>query len=220
MTIQFITFGVSDYFKFYYICILLPAILINLTWTFLDIIDQDTFREFGAFRFFRVIIIVLQFNEARFIIESKLHTPYCTKTFPLHNKINKILIKLQNRILDEDIKEEIKYCTELVNKIKQTPSTLLNIQKKGKNNHEFLINASVLAKHKRRDSYHIRQMIKDKVERHDFEGELMLIPNVNKILQKVDQYDFDILALKNATNGNEIITISTFLLNKHNLFVT
>lgn len=219
MGIHFIIYGIKNYFKFYYNWILLPAISIHLTWTSLDIIDKDNFRELGAFRFFRVIIIVLQFNEARFIIESKFYIPYCTKTVPSQNKINKILIRLHHKVSDKDLKEEIEHCTKLVSRIKELPFSHTKNSHKSKNNREFLINSSVLREHKRLDSYHIQQMIKDKVERHDFEGELLLTSKVKKILQKVGQFKFDIFELSNATNGNELITVSTFLLNRHNLFV-
>jgi len=220
MIFHLIVFGAQTFFTFYYNWLLLPTILTHLIWTFLDIMDRGQFRELGAFRFLRVIIIVLEFNEARFIIESKFLTPYCTKTVPLQNKINKILLNLQNKIPDREVKEEIEYCSELVKRIKMLPSSYQNTQKSNKNNQEFLINSSVLAKHKRRDSYHVRQMIKDKVERQNFNSELMLTTRVKKLLQKVDQFEFDMFELSNATNGNELITVSTFLLlNKHNLFV-
>jgi len=63
-------------------------------------------------------------------------------------------------------------------------------------------------------------LLKDKVERYDFDDALMLTPKVKKILGKVETFEFDTFELSNATGGNEMITLSTFLLNKHNLFVT
>lgn len=47
----------------------------------------------------------------------------------------------------------------------------------------------------------------------------MLTQKVTSILSKVEDYEFDTFELYNATNGNELTTLSTFLLNKHNLFV-
>ena len=63
---------------------------------------------------------------------------------------------------------------------------------------------------KRRDSYNIRQAIKDKVLKHDFESELALTSKVISILEGVNDFEFDILELNKATGGNEMTVLSNF----------
>lgn len=83
----------------------------------------------------------------------------------------------------------------------------------------FCINSSVVAKNKRRNSYNIRKAIKDKVEKYDFDSEIELTDTVKALLHDIQEYEFDMFELSKATNGNEMIVLSTYLLNKHNLFV-
>lgn len=90
---------------------------------------------------------------------------------------------------------------------------------KMKINDEFSLNSSASSKSTRRDSYQIRKAIKDKVDKYDFESEIILTPKVKQILTGVQEFEFDIFELNKATNGNEMIVLSTYLLNKHNLFV-
>ena len=39
-------------------------------------------------------------------------------------------------------------------------------------------------------------------------------------LKRVDKYDFDIFALRELTNGNELITLLPYVLARHGLFAT
>ena len=84
---------------------------------------------------------------------------------------------------------------------------------------EFSINSSSSTKTKHRDSYEIRKQIKNKVSKYDFETELALTPKIKKILEGAQDYEFDMFELNKASFGNEMIVLSTHLLNKHNLFV-
>lgn len=55
--------------------------------------------------------------------------------------------------------------------------------------------------------------------KYDFESELALKPKVKTLLEEVNDFEFDILKLNKATGGNEMIVLSTHLMQKHNLFV-
>lgn len=84
---------------------------------------------------------------------------------------------------------------------------------------EFSINSSSSTKTKHRDSYEIRKQIKRKVSKYDFETELAITQKIKKILEGAQDYEFDMFELNKASFGNEMIVLSTYLLNKHDLFV-
>jgi len=136
IVIHLIFHGVKSFINFYYNLVLLPTILILFIWTLLDIIDKDEFRELGAFRFLRVLVIVLKFNESREIIESNFSSNP-NRNAPIQKQINKMLSKLHNKVLDQDVKDEIEHCAELINRIKTRPSSQQNIQSKANSNNQF-----------------------------------------------------------------------------------
>ncbi|CAI2387561.1 unnamed protein product [Moneuplotes crassus] len=190
-------------FSIYYSGVMVPVILVLAVWTVLDMIDEEEFRELGAYRFCRVILIILKFDETKFIIHS-----HCGKYLP--------------RILN-DIPELGKGDKELYpqgSKFKTVPTIHQDWVSKCSKEDHFCINSSVLNIHKRRDSYHIRHKIKDKVAKYDFDKELLLTRKTKNIMQNVGKFEFDMFELNKATNGNELAILSSFLLNKHNLFVT
>jgi hypothetical protein len=210
-------------FNYYlnYVCI--PTILALLIWTLLDIIDKDEFRELGAFRFLRVLMIILKFNEIRFVTDIRIFNVFTNiNNTPVHTKINKILDTIQTTITSHEVKEQIDICKSLLKQMTgyqssgSGPATILNeIQAID----EFGINASSVSWNKRRDSYNIRQKIKDVVLKYDFEGELALTPKIRTILEGVNDFEFNVLELSKATGGNEMTVLTTYLMAKHNLYV-
>lgn len=125
---------------------------------------------------------------------------------------------IQNKVPDTSVKAEIDICKSLVSQIKCQSVDSPKARKSLKNT-EFCLNKAAIAKNKRRDSYNIRQVIKDKVQRYNFEADLCLTPKIEQILSNVEEFEFDTFELSKATGGNEMTVLSTFLLNKHNLFV-
>ena len=91
ITISVIAFGPKNVFSYYINFVLILTIVTLLTWTLLDTIDNDEFRELGAFRFLRVLMIVFKFNETRFIMELRLTNIFTNISTPVHVQINQIL---------------------------------------------------------------------------------------------------------------------------------
>lgn len=211
-------FGLKNYFKFYYNFIFVIATTLFAIWLILDLIDRDEFREYGAYRFLKTLLIVLRFNEARLIFELRFTSMFKQVVSPAHTQIHQLLSKIQYKVHDTSIKEQIDICKSLVSQLKN--QTQVSPRKtNSKPEQEFCLNKAAISKNKRRDSYNIRQGIKDKVKNYNFEADLALTPKIKEILQDVQEYEFDIFQLNKATGGNEMTVLSTFLLNKHNLFV-
>jgi hypothetical protein len=72
LTVLVIAFGFKNVFNYYLNYVCMPIIITLLIWTLLDIIDKDEFRELGAFRFLRVLMIILKFNEIRFLLDIRI----------------------------------------------------------------------------------------------------------------------------------------------------
>jgi hypothetical protein len=204
LTVLVIAFGFKNVFNYYLNYVCMPIIITLLIWTLLDIIDKDEFRELGAFRFLRVLMIILKFNEIRFLLDIRIFNT------------------IQTTVTSHEVGEHFGTCKGLQNQMKgyqssgSEPATMHN---EIHSIDEFGINASSIAYNKRRDSYNIRQKIKDIVLKYDFEGELALTPMVRTILEGVNDFEFNVLELSKATGGNEMTVLTTYLMAKHNLYV-
>jgi hypothetical protein len=167
-------------------------------------------------------MIILKFNEIRFVTDIRIFNIFTNINTPVHTQINKILNTIQTTVTSHEVKEQIGTCKSLLKQMKghqSSGSELTTIHNKIHAIDEFGINASSISWNKRRDSYNIRQKIKDMVLKYDFEGELALTPKVRTILEGVNDFEFNVLELSKATGGNEMTVLTTYLMAKHNLYV-
>ena len=65
----------------------------------------------------------------------------------------------------------------------------------------------------------IKKMIKNVSDKFNIVKELSLSSDALLMLENTDKFEFDIFELHKETNGNEMITLATYLVHKHNLFV-
>lgn len=70
----------------------------------------------------------------------------------------------------------------------------------------------------KRNSYEKQKLQASKIANYDIEAELGLNYKTMTILEKVNDFDFDIFALERETGGNEMIVCATYLLQRHELF--
>jgi hypothetical protein len=167
-------------------------------------------------------MILLKFNEIRFITDVRIFKLFTNINTPEHTQINKILTSVQNTVTSNEMKQQIDICKTLLKRMKShqsSSSKLFTKLNKVQAINEFGINAGAIAKNMRRDSYNIRQKVKDIVLKYDFEGELALTPKVKTILEGVNDFEFNVLELSKATGGNEMTVLTTYLMAKHNLYV-
>lgn len=111
----------NNYQGIYYSLILIPIIMVLFIWTILDMADKDEFRELGAFRFLRVILIVLKFDETRYALQ-----PYLDHFF------DKVHSNVQNFASGN-----FKQCPECKNKIKTFTTNIRDSNKKINSGEEF-----------------------------------------------------------------------------------
>ena len=65
----------------------------------------------------------------------------------------------------------------------------------------------------------IKLNIQKALENYDIADDLNLNEQTVKILEQAQDFEFDIFKLHKETNGNEMITLATYLTHKHDLFV-
>lgn len=64
----------------------------------------------------------------------------------------------------------------------------------------------------------IKRSIRDVTAKLDIVKELSLSSDALTMLEDSSKFEFDIFELHNETNGNEMVTLTTYLMYKHNLF--
>jgi calcium/calmodulin-dependent 3',5'-cyclic nucleotide phosphodiesterase len=93
-----------------------------------------------------------------------------------------------------------------------------NYAKKDKDS-DYSSNSSTNSNIIKRDSFEVRKVIEDKLAKYDIKKELNLTDKAMSTLEMVQEYEFDVFTLERETNGNEMIALTTYLLQKHDMYV-
>jgi hypothetical protein len=202
-----------------------------MVWILLDIIDSDLFRVKGAFRILRVLIFTLRANDLRYLLELRLYPKslkgnnnakeqFINVILVLKNNINKLKLTDDSPKLLSELNKNIDQCRKLVENLethqtRKVASVANNLNCKS----EFAINNGCSTKSKQRDLMHGIQAVKESISKFDSDDILALNPYIKSILESVESYEFDLFKLQKATNGNEMIVLSMFLLQRHDLFL-
>jgi len=71
----------------------------------------------------------------------------------------------------------------------------------------------------KKDSYEVLKHIKRKLEKYDLNKELDLSSESIRILEDVNELEFNIFDLSRETNYNELVVLATYLMYKNDMFV-
>lgn len=194
-------------------------IALVVVWTTLDLIDSDIFRVKGAFRVVRVALLYSRVSFSVRMVKGRIlsNNVYYSSKQPIEQVCN-ILKHTRDKICSVKVAADLNYCIDMITSGKLF-GTLKNQHENEDQQESGLgwarINAN--ANLKRLDSEEIRAQIRKSVKKHNIERKLN--SQAKAILEEVQEFEFDIFALSKATNGNEMVTCATYLLNKHDLFV-
>ena len=126
-----------------------------------------------------------------------------------------ILQKFRDNLNDIQLASDINYCIDVV-----TSGFICKNCSKSKDTMILESDSSKEKNQSQNKNYEeIKRSIQNSVDKFNFSNEFHLSSDAEAMLEDVNQFEFNIFDLHNETNGNEMITLSTYLIYKHNLFV-
>ena len=212
-----VAFGIRLYFRDMLNMFDIILILLTIIWYIMDIWDSDKYREKAAFRVIRVALMFwrLRFGYFTFVSRIKYNRSFYNVEFPI-NQVCQILGSIRDHITDSKIASDINYWLDVI-----TSGKIYQFKRKAKiqeNNDENLL-ISKRNQINKPSIEEIKKKIQKVVSKIDIKKELNISSETLSLLDEVDKFEFNIFELNKQTNGNEMITLATYLIHKHNLFV-
>ena len=132
------------------------------------------------------------------------------------SQVISILKKLRDHLSDIKLASDINYCIDAI--------TSGFICKNCENYKDSAILESEILKGKKQLQKktaisEVKKNIQNSVDKFDISNEFGLSSDAIIMLDEVHHFDFNIFDLHKETNGNEMVTLTTYLVYKHNLFV-
>jgi len=138
--------------------------------------------------------------------------------------VNEILCEVRDLVQNDDkLVEDLNYCIKMVSSGKLYETNILDDDggddADGKRKDALSWVKSIQGKEsqKRRSSEN-PNMVKEKIAKINIDERLCLTSESKKMLSQADSLDFDIFEFKEAVEENELFVISSYLMQKHNLF--
>ena len=187
----------------------------------MDIVDDDEFRVLGAFRAYRVAILLVKTYHVKVMYDARRTSSFrATDSSSPIKHVYKILGYLRDNVEDIGLTCDISYCIDIISSGKlYSTSTFKPKYKVAGKSVDVSSNESTNSNIIKRDSFEVRKSIQNKLASYDIDQDLGLTDRAKDVLGKVQAYDFDIFALQKETNGNEMVALTTYLLHKHDMFV-
>jgi len=230
ITLNLIGFGIlflKDYWNIADITVILLAIaFVILDMTLDDSSLSGVFRLRGLFRLLRVGILIRKFDAIRKKSaarkQMKIRDIYHVSS-PAEI-VNEILCEVRDLVHNDDrLVEDLNYCIKMVSSGKLYETNILDDDggddADGKRKDALSWVKSIQGKEsqKRRSSEN-PNMVKEKIAKINIDERLCLTSESKKMLSQADSLDFDIFEFKEAVEENELFVISSYLMQKHNLF--
>ena len=230
ITLNLIGFGIlflKDYWNIADITVILLAIaFVILDMTLDDSSLSGVFRLRGLFRLLRVGILIRKFDAIRKKSaarkQMKIRDIYHVSS-PAEI-VNEILCEVRDLVQNDDkLVEDLNYCIKMVSSGKLYETNILDDDggddADGKRKDALSWVKSIQGKEsqKRRSSEN-PNMVKEKIAKINIDERLCLTSESKKMLSQADSLDFDIFEFKEAVEENELFVISSYLMQKHNLF--
>ena len=230
ITLNLIGFGIlflKDYWNIADITVILLAIIfVILDMTLDDSSLSGVFRLRGLFRLLRVGILIRKFDAIRKKSaarkQMKIRDIYHVSS-PAEI-VNEILCEVRDLVHNDDrLVEDLNYCIKMVSSGKLYETNILDDDggddADGKRKDALSWVKSIQGKEsqKRRSSEN-PNMVKEKIAKINIDERLCLTSESKKMLSQADSLDFDIFEFKEAVEENELFVISSYLMQKHNLF--
>lgn len=196
-------------------------IVVVIVWGILDLIS-DRFRVLGAYRVIRVTLLYLRLYGAKVHFDAR-KTLFQNGDYrkSILQEVYDILAFLRDHVKDSKLVSDISFWIDMIKskKIYKNSAQTVNLEEEEDSEEDWLhwarINSSNNVK---KGSAELRKNIQKQVAGFKINKEFGLSKAAQKMLERCEEFEFDIFELERETNGNELIVCSTFLLMKHDLF--
>ena len=217
ITLNLISYGPRIYFRNKLYLVDTTFIFLIIAWHILDLNQITSYKGKGAFRAIRVALMIWRLKNAYLVNSVKcMQTRGRNSSDKSLNWVCELLINARDEATDLKLISNLDYCIDIISskinyKFNEKPKLLKSEDSSSSLDQKIIHNNKLSIEE-------IKKNIQKDIESYNIEKELNLTPKAIKILEDVQRFEFDIFELHNETNGNEMITLATYLTNKHDLF--
>jgi len=208
----------------------ITVILLAIVFVILDMILDDSslsglFRLRGLFRLLRVGILIRKFDSLR----KKSQARKRLKNKDIYHVaspaeiVNEILWDIRDMVENDDkMIEDLNYCIKMVSSGKLYEANIDdNIEEGDENRREaisFFKNIQGNTNTNKKDDEAVEKEIQSKIKTIDIDEKLNLNSQTKTMLNKADSLSFNIFDFKDLVEEKELYVLTSYLLNKHDLF--